>query len=111
VTHDRAVLFALAIGVCSCRGHADANRPLDDRVAARLALDSFPMIHGRLAVVRQTWDRGDTVMVQLAPANLVALLPAHDSILFVWVTRDRTIARTQWVESRTPRIVFRKGSR
>jgi hypothetical protein len=112
VTRDRALLLGLAIGVCSCRAHSDANRPLDDRVATRLALDSFPTVQGRLAVVRQSWDRGDTVLVQLAAADLAALLPASDSTLFVWVTRDRTIARTQWVmDSRTPRIVFRKGSR
>ena len=70
------------------------------------------MLHGRLSVVRQTWDRGDTVMMQLAAVDLAALLPAGDSTLFVWVTRDRAIARTQWVmDSRTPRIVFRKRSR
>jgi hypothetical protein len=58
-------------------------------------------------------------MVQLAAADLPARLPAlappllaNDSTLFVWVTRDRTIARTQWIiESTPPRIVFRKGSR
>lgn len=112
MTHDRSLLVALAVGLCSCRARAAADRPLDDRVAARIALDSFPIVHGRLAIVRQTWDRGDTVMMQLAAADLAALLPASDSTLFVWVTRDRRIARTQWViDSRTPRIVFRKGSR
>jgi len=112
VTHNRVLPVALALGVCSCRVPADAERPLDDRVARRLALDSFPTLHGRLTVVRQSWDRGDTVMVQLAAAELPALLPGSDSTLFVWVTRDRTIARTQWImDSGTPRIVFRKGSR
>ncbi len=51
-------------------------------------------------------------MLQLAAAELPALLPASESTLFVWVTHDRTIVRTQWVmESRAPRVVFRKGSR
>ena len=112
MTRNCVLLVALAIGICSCRVRTDADRPLDDRVAARIALDSFPTLHGRLAVVRQSWDRGDTVMMQLAAADLAALLPANDSTLFVWVTRDRAIVRTQWViDARTPRIVFRKSSR
>ncbi len=112
MNHNGALLVALAIAICCCRARGDGYRPLDDRVATRIALDSFPTLHGRLAIVRQSWDRGDTVMVQLAAAELPALLPGSDSTLFVWVARDRTIARTQWImDSRTPRIVFRKGSR
>ena len=53
-------------------------------------------------------------MIQLAAADLPVLAPlasAGDSTLFVWVTRDRTIARTQWImESTPPRVVFLKRS-
>lgn len=105
------VIIALAIMTVSCRATRDRQQSLDDHVAIQRALDSFPTIAGRMAIVRGTHNRGDTVRVQLAPVELPGLGPASDSTLFVWITRPATIVRTQWArESRNPIVIFTKHS-
>lgn len=53
---------------------------------------------GRLAVVRRSWSRGDTLLVQLAAVDSPLLLEARsESTLVVWISPAGRLIRRQWV--------------
>lgn len=81
-------------------------------MAAKAALDTFPTVRGRLALVRRTWHRGDTAMVQLvaAPNQLNVPSPA-ESTLVVWVAAGPRVVRAQWVLEVDPSRPVRSNGR
>jgi sarcosine oxidase gamma subunit len=97
VSSSVAVVIGFMTGSCASpsRGRAPT---IDPATAAQMALDSIPSVGGHLSVVRRTWTRGDTVMVQLVGARIPQRAASTaDSTLVVWVAPDRHLVRRQWV--------------
>jgi len=109
----RLVAWALAAALCACHASGDGAAPIAaDSVAAKAAIDSFPMVRGRLSVVQRIWHRGDTAMVQLmAVHNPLVPASSAESTLIVWVTPERRVARTMWALELDPSRSVRSNER
>jgi len=106
-----AWIFVATLSAC----HASSGRATvvsADSVAAKVAIDSFPMMRGRLSVVQRTWHRGDTAMVQLAAVhNPLVRASQAESTLIVWVAPERRVVRAMWALDVDPSRSLRSNER